>query len=662
MEESNTKLIVLTTAYNCEKWVGKCIDSIKNQSYPKFHCYILDDVSTDSTADQALKHIKEDSRFTLIRNEKKYYQVGNYDQVLRSDDVGADDVVIQVDGDDWLPDDKVFERVVDHYRDPDVWLTYGQFQYSDGRPGFAAPMTPGINIRKATFQLCALRSWKAFLWKSIRKEDLIDETGWYPHRGGDTFFMFPMVEMATHKHIKFLKEVNYIYNEDNPINDHKVSVQEQQKSANFARGKTPYGPLNMAFKYFTPLRFDLMAKLLYAAYRESGVQTSFAEEVYKEHLRAFTNGKFKEYDKPEKNSYEKYKKEFDNILDSIKDQGFDTSYPVPTDNNGNLLNGSHRVTSCFLHNRVPSSVIATDPRAGQLLCDSYYFKSAGLEQKYLDVMATEYVKLKSNTKVITLYPARNGSPEQEQAVDSMIKSSVPVIYEKELKLNSNGLFNYVSQMYFGEDWIKTASDPLAGIRHQTSKCEGNSPVKVYLVECGDLAKADKLKDDIRKVYCIGKPSVHINDNYDQTIRAVRAAFNDNSIKFMNTQKVDITTDLWKTLEIYREIIKNSGIPSDYFCITGSSLLELFGLRKANDLDYLHLDPAHVINGHPLINSHEKELEKYPMHKHDIILNSFNHFYFNDIKFATLESVNQMKAHRGEDKDQRDVELMKGALR
>lgn len=658
---SPTKLIVLTTAYNCQDWIGKCIDSIKNQTHLNFHCYILDDMSTDSTAEKALTSIGEDDRFTLIQNDKKYYQAGNYDQILRTDKVKDNDVVVEVDGDDWLPDDQVFERIVNHYSDPDVWLAYGQFRYNDGRPGMSAPLATDVNIRAQPFHISHLRSWKAFLWKKIKQKDLFDQTGWYSERGGDTFFMFPMIEMATLKHVKFMSEINYIYNDDNPLNDNKVSAKEQYDSAIYARSKPPYAPLSIAANYLTPLRLDIIAKLIYAMYRESKVQSPFGEELYKEHLRAFTNGKFTEYDKPEKNSYSKYKEEFDRILDSIRDSGFDKNYPVPTDLRGNLLNGSHRIASCLLHNKTPVSFTTSDPKAGQLICDSYYFKSAGLSQKYLDVMSLEYAKLKPNTRIVTLYPARNGNPSQESIVDGLIKSTVPVVYEKELNLNDHGLYNYISQLYFGESWLAAPADPLGGVKDKTNKCRGSSSVKVYLIECEDLEKANKLKDDIRNVYGIGKHSAHVNDTHEQTVRAARVTFNDNSITFMNTQKVDVTTDMWELLNLYRSTLGGAGIPSDYFCITGSAILELFGLRKAKDLDYLHLDPSHIINGHLLINSHESELSKYPMHKHEILLNPFNHFYFNDIKFTTLESVNQMKSHRGEQKDKDDVELIKKVL-
>jgi len=414
---------------------------------------------------------------------------------------------------------------------------------------------------------------------------------------------------------------------------------------------------NICINYLTPLRFDISAKLLYAKYRELNIQSGFGEEVYKEHLRAFTNGKFIEYDKPEKNSYEKYKKDFDLILDSIRENGFDKQFPAPVDYSGNLLNGSHRISASIFYNRAPSVIMTNDRQAGQQNCSSYYFKSANLAEKYLDAMATEYARLKKNTKMITLYPARNETREQSQEVDELIKRSVSVIYEKILPLNTNGLFNYISQMYFEEPWVPAPNDPLAGIKAQTSKCLGKSCLKTYLIECGDIDKANELKNKIRNIYQIGKPSVHINDTHEQTIRAVRTAFNDNCISFMNHAKINLKDEFWKLLLEYRHNIHESNLSIEDFCVSSSAILHIFGLRKAKDLDYIHQGTSFVINKNNLISSHESELPHYPSHKHDILYNDFNHFYFNDIKFASLEIVKKLKQKRNEPKDIEDIRLI-----
>ena len=105
----------------------------------------------------------------------------------------------------------------------------------------------------------------------------------------------------------------------------------------------------------------------------------------------------------------------------------------------------------------------------------------------------------------------------------------------------------------------------------------------------------------------------------------------------------------------------AGISPDIFSITGSAVLSMYGLRECGDLDYLHFHKNHILTGHPLINSHETELDKYPMHKHDILFNPNNHFYWNNVKFTSLGAVTEMKAFRGEEKDKRDITLMESVL-
>jgi hypothetical protein len=57
--------------------------------------------------------------------------------------------------------------------------------------------------------------------------------------------MLPMLEMATHKHFMFISQINYIYNENNPLNDNKVSLKKQNHFANYARRKKPYSALDI---------------------------------------------------------------------------------------------------------------------------------------------------------------------------------------------------------------------------------------------------------------------------------------------------------------------------------------------------------------------------------------------------------------------------------
>jgi hypothetical protein len=49
--------------------------------------------------------------------------------------------------------------------------------------------------------------------------------------------------MSGEEHYRFLPNINYIYNESNPINDHKVNINNVIQTVNKIRNKTPYEKL-----------------------------------------------------------------------------------------------------------------------------------------------------------------------------------------------------------------------------------------------------------------------------------------------------------------------------------------------------------------------------------------------------------------------------------
>ena len=213
-------MIILTTSYNCEKFVEKSLLSIMGQRFKDFKCYITDDLSTDNTVDVIRNTISGDDRFILIENKQKMYQPGNYDQVIRGLDIPDNEICVEIDGDDWM--------------------TSGSFKYHDGRPGFANPPRNFTNIRKQTFTLSHMRTWKSWLWKKIKEKDLKDNDGNYWSVAGDLSFMYPMLEMSGEKHFKYISETLYIYNESNPLNDHKVNMSKVSSTVNVIRNKSEY--------------------------------------------------------------------------------------------------------------------------------------------------------------------------------------------------------------------------------------------------------------------------------------------------------------------------------------------------------------------------------------------------------------------------------------
>ena len=65
-EQSHFKIIV--PFYNAEKWISKCIKSIAQQKYQNYHCVLVDDASTDLSAQKAQEEIEGNPHFSLIKN------------------------------------------------------------------------------------------------------------------------------------------------------------------------------------------------------------------------------------------------------------------------------------------------------------------------------------------------------------------------------------------------------------------------------------------------------------------------------------------------------------------------------------------------------------------------------------------------------------------
>jgi glycosyltransferase involved in cell wall biosynthesis len=238
-------MVILTGFYNAENYIERCIASIMSQTHKDFTCYITHDLSTDNSVKLVKEFIKNDSRFILLDDsDKKLYQTGNFDKVIRNNpNIDDNEVLIEVDGDDHLPDSNVFKRINELYKDENVWIANGSFRYSNGQNGFSEKQTGFGNLRSSRFTASHIRTWRAFLWRKIKEEDIRDENGEYWQWSGDLCFMFPMLEMSGEEHYRFMSDVNYVYNAENPINEHKVDMSMVNDHATKIRNKKPYKKL-----------------------------------------------------------------------------------------------------------------------------------------------------------------------------------------------------------------------------------------------------------------------------------------------------------------------------------------------------------------------------------------------------------------------------------
>jgi glycosyltransferase involved in cell wall biosynthesis len=227
--------------WNAEKYIKNNIRTLKSQKDIDFKVYLIDDMSTDNTVELIKSLIQDDERFNLIINTEKKFKLKNLDELITTFD--DEDIVIELDGDDFLLNSDVVGDIRKIYSDKKTWLTNGSFMYSNGDPGFSQKCNPDT-VRRDPFRFSHLRTWKTFLWKSIPQDYLRDDNGEYFKSAADVAYTFSLLELAGEENYRFLPNLYYVYNAESPYNDHKPGSatggghQEQERCANIIRNKT----------------------------------------------------------------------------------------------------------------------------------------------------------------------------------------------------------------------------------------------------------------------------------------------------------------------------------------------------------------------------------------------------------------------------------------
>lgn len=100
---NNFLVTVIVPAYNTEKYIDKCLNSLLHQSYQEIEVIMIDDGSEDKTGNICEKYVKLDERFRLIK--KKNTGVSDSRNVGISSANGK--FLIFVDSDDYVTTDYI---------------------------------------------------------------------------------------------------------------------------------------------------------------------------------------------------------------------------------------------------------------------------------------------------------------------------------------------------------------------------------------------------------------------------------------------------------------------------------------------------------------------------------------------------------------------------
>ena len=159
-----TKISIVIPLFKAEKYIGRCLDSILNQTLQDFEVLVVNDFSPDNSRLVVLEYCSKDSRIKLLENEQNRGP-------MATRHVGAlaaiGDYLTYIDSDDWLPEDAL-EKLYINAIDTGADIVCGTIERTNGEGNFYGKMTchlpygddiiglfKAILNRKVTQNLCS---------------------------------------------------------------------------------------------------------------------------------------------------------------------------------------------------------------------------------------------------------------------------------------------------------------------------------------------------------------------------------------------------------------------------------------------------------------------------------------------------------------------------
>jgi len=206
----------IVTGYNCEKYVNKCVNSILSQRYKDFRLIIVDDGSTDQTA-QLIKGYQSVYKITVARSDKNMGAAHSRFmglELARHMKIEDEDIIILVDMDDYLIGTHVLDRILQEYENG-ADCTFGSFTSASGwepKGWYDDEVLRSRYFRGKGWLFFPLRTFKYKLCKHLTED-------WFKWPGGewirictDVALISPIVERCEYGKIHHIPDMLYFYN------------------------------------------------------------------------------------------------------------------------------------------------------------------------------------------------------------------------------------------------------------------------------------------------------------------------------------------------------------------------------------------------------------------------------------------------------------------
>lgn len=163
---------IIIPAYNAEKYIKRCINSIKKQTYMKFEALIVNDGSTDNTKKVIESNISDDARFILIDKKNAGVSAARNDALAKA----RGKYVMFVDSDDWLEKNMIelMLKKAEHDDLDIVFCAFNEYYENDKRTSKIMLNDNGISNCLSLISTNST-NFGGYPWNKLIKKDIINK-------------------------------------------------------------------------------------------------------------------------------------------------------------------------------------------------------------------------------------------------------------------------------------------------------------------------------------------------------------------------------------------------------------------------------------------------------------------------------------------------------
>ncbi len=158
------KFHIITPCYNHQLYLDRCIESIENQDYPKdlIKMTIIDDNSLIP-----LKTKETSFNLKIIKNKIRMHPA--YNRYIVYNNVNDNDIIVFLDGDDWLSDNKCLHTINNVYQNNKISWSISNHKIYKNKKTKIIPSYVDLPLLVGKPKICHLRCGYGYVWNKMEE-------------------------------------------------------------------------------------------------------------------------------------------------------------------------------------------------------------------------------------------------------------------------------------------------------------------------------------------------------------------------------------------------------------------------------------------------------------------------------------------------------------